>query len=85
MTSSTIVCDRSCSVFFNQNGAEVARALCGHDQQSAKKENSNEVLNFIGDYPVIISSNEHLRVRIRGDEEAWSGPVSGSATGNILP
>src|SRR5260221_7472964 len=57
--------------FFNQPGAEVVKALCGHDLMNAEKKGVNESMKFEGRFPGIVSSNEQLRVRLAGDEDAW--------------
>jgi len=57
--------------FLNQDGAEVVKSLCGHDSMDAEKKHVNEPLAFEGRYPIVIISNEQLRVRLAGDEEAW--------------
>jgi P4 family phage/plasmid primase-like protien len=57
--------------FFNQPGAEIVKALCGHDVMDAERKGANEPIKFEGLFPVIVTSNEQLRVRLAGDEEAW--------------
>jgi P4 family phage/plasmid primase-like protien len=57
--------------FLNQDGAEVVKSLCGHDSMDAEKKHVNEPMAFAGIYPIIIITNEQLRVRLAGDEEAW--------------
>jgi P4 family phage/plasmid primase-like protien len=57
--------------FFNQPGAEIVKSLCGHDVMDAEKKGSNDPVNFEGLFPVLVTSNEQLRVRLAGDEEAW--------------
>jgi P4 family phage/plasmid primase-like protien len=58
--------------YLNQNGAEVMKALCGHDKMNAEKKNVQEPMEFAGGFPIIVTSNEALNVRMSGDEEAWS-------------
>jgi phage/plasmid-associated DNA primase len=57
--------------FFAQPGAEVVKALCGHDVMNAEKKGVNDPLDLVGLFPVILSSNEQLRVRLAGDEDSW--------------
>lgn len=57
--------------FFNQPSAEIVKALCGHDVMDAEKKGMNDPIKFEGLFPVIVTSNEQLRVRLAGDEEAW--------------
>jgi P4 family phage/plasmid primase-like protien len=57
--------------FLNQDGAEVVKSLCGHDSLDAERKHVHEPMAFEGRYPIIIISNEQLRVRLAGDEEAW--------------
>jgi P4 family phage/plasmid primase-like protien len=57
--------------FFCQPGAEVVKALCGHDVMDGEKKGVNDPLSFEGLFPVIVTSNEQLNVRTAGDEEAW--------------
>ncbi len=58
--------------FFNQDGAEVVKALVGHDEMKGERKNVNESLRVQGRYPIVVTSNEQLRVRLAGDESAWS-------------
>jgi putative DNA primase/helicase len=57
--------------FFTLPGAEMVKALCGHDDMSAEKKGINDPLQFEGRYPAVVTSNESLRVRLAGDEDAW--------------
>jgi P4 family phage/plasmid primase-like protien len=57
--------------FFNQPGAEIVKALCGHDVMDAERKGANDPVKFEGLFPVIVTSNEQLRVRLAGDEDAW--------------
>jgi len=57
--------------FFNQPGAEIVKALCGHDVMDAERKGANDPIKFEGLFPVIVTSNEQLRVRLAGDEDAW--------------
>jgi P4 family phage/plasmid primase-like protien len=57
--------------FLNQDGAEVVKSLCGHDSLDAERKHVHEPMAFEGRYPIIIISNEQIRVRLAGDEEAW--------------
>jgi P4 family phage/plasmid primase-like protien len=57
--------------FLNQDGAEVVKSLCGHDSLDAERKHVHEPMAFEGRYPIIVVSNEQMRVRLAGDEEAW--------------
>jgi P4 family phage/plasmid primase-like protien len=57
--------------FLNQDGAEVVKSLCGHDSLDAERKHVHEPMAFEGRYPIIVVSNEQIRVRLAGDEEAW--------------
>src|SRR5260221_3466377 len=58
--------------FFNQPGAEIVKALCGHDVMNAEKKNVNESMSLVGVYPALVTSNEQIRVRLSGDENSWA-------------
>jgi putative DNA primase/helicase len=57
--------------YLNQDGAEIMKALCGHDKMNAEKKNVQQPMSFSGDFPIIVTSNEALNVRMSGDEDAW--------------
>jgi phage/plasmid-associated DNA primase len=58
--------------FLNQDGAEIVKALVGHDEMKGERKNVNESLRVQGRYPIVVTSNEELRVRLAGDESAWA-------------
>lgn len=58
--------------YLNREGAEVIKALVGHDRMSGEKKYRQELISFNGDFPVIVTSNEALNVRLSGDETAQS-------------
>ena len=58
--------------FLNQDGAEIVKALVGHDEMKGERKNVNESLRVQGRYPILVTSNEELRVRLAGDESAWA-------------
>ena len=56
--------------YLNCEGAEIVKALCGHDPMEAEKKYSPELISFDGTFPIIVTSNEQLNVRLAGDETA---------------
>jgi len=58
--------------FLNQDGAEVIKSLTGHDRMEGEKKHVQEAVELDGRYPLIVVSNEQIRVRISGDEESWT-------------
>ncbi len=58
--------------FLNQDGAEIVKALVGHDEMKGERKNVNESLRVQGRYPIVVTSNKELRVRLAGDESAWA-------------
>jgi P4 family phage/plasmid primase-like protien len=56
--------------YLNREGAEIVKALCGHDPMEAEKKYSIEPISFDGVFPIIVTSNEQLNVRLAGDETA---------------
>ena len=56
--------------YLNREGAEVIKALCGHDPMEAEKKYKADPISFDGDFPIIVTSNEALNVRLAGDESA---------------
>jgi phage/plasmid-associated DNA primase len=61
--------------YLNQEGAEVMKALVGHDPMEGEKKNIQEPVSFEGTFPIIVTSNEKLNVRLAGDEAAQSRRV----------
>src|SRR5206468_11398275 len=51
-------------------GASVIKALTGHDQLEGEKKYKADPISFDGTFPVIVTSNEALNVRLAGDETA---------------
>jgi P4 family phage/plasmid primase-like protien len=56
--------------YLNREGAEIVKALCGHDHMDGEKKYTNEPISFDGTFPIIVTSNEQLNVRLAGDETA---------------
>jgi P4 family phage/plasmid primase-like protien len=56
--------------YLNREGAEIIKALCGHDPMEAEKKYTIEPISFDGTFPIIVTSNEQLNVRLAGDETA---------------
>jgi hypothetical protein len=44
--------------FLNQDGAEIVKALVGHDEMKGERKNVNESLRVQGRYPIVVTSNE---------------------------
>jgi putative DNA primase/helicase len=57
--------------YLNQDGAEVIKALCGHDPMEGEKKGLQEPVSFEGEFAVIVTTNEEPNVRMAGDEGAW--------------
>jgi putative DNA primase/helicase len=57
--------------YLNQDGAEVIKALCGHDSMEGEKKGLQEPVSFEGEFAVIVTTNEEPNVRMAGDEGAW--------------
>jgi P4 family phage/plasmid primase-like protien len=57
--------------YLNQNGAEVVKALVGHDPMEGEKKGLQEPVSFEGEFAVIVTTNEEPNVRMAGDESAW--------------
>jgi len=54
----------------------VVKALVGHDPMEAEKKYQVEPISFDGTFPVIVTSNEQLNVRLAGDETAQSRRIT---------
>jgi phage/plasmid-associated DNA primase len=52
-------------------GAEIIKALIGHDPMDAEKKHIADPILFDGYFPIIYVSNEDPNVRLSGDESAW--------------
>ena len=57
--------------YLNQDGAEVIKALVGHDPMEGEKKGLQEPVSFEGEFAVIVTTNEEPNVRMAGDESAW--------------
>jgi len=57
--------------FLQQGGAKVIKALTGGDVLDAEGKGINDGYHIVGDYNIIITANEKLRVTLEGDVEAW--------------
>ena len=56
----------------SQDGAEIIKALVGHDLMDGEQKYRNEPLPFDGEFPIIYVSNEDPSIRLSGDESAWA-------------
>jgi putative DNA primase/helicase len=54
-----------------KSGAEIIKALVGHDPMDAEKKNVAAPISFDGNFPIIYVSNEDPNIRLSGDESAW--------------
>lgn len=57
--------------FLQRSGAEELKKLTGHDLIEAEFKGSNRRAIIHGVFNAVITSNNRLRVRLDGDEEAW--------------
>ena len=57
--------------FLQRSGAEVLKKLTGHDFIEAEFKGGNARTSLTGVFNILITSNNRLRVRLDGDEEAW--------------
>lgn len=57
--------------FLQRSGAEVLKKLTGHDFIEAEFKGSNRRARMFGAFNTIITSNNRLKIRLDGDEEAW--------------
>jgi putative DNA primase/helicase len=55
----------------NQKGAELLKALSGHDMMDGEKKYIQDAIPFEGIFPIIYTSNEEPVLRLAGDESAW--------------
>lgn len=60
------------SDFLQTNGSELVKSLTGGDYMQAEMKMKNERLNLLGNFHLIVTSNSPLRVKIRGDADAWA-------------
>ena len=59
------------SSFLEGQGARKLKALTGNDTLTAELKGQNKRIDVIGDFNVIITSNNNLRIKFDGDKEAW--------------
>ncbi len=57
--------------FLQKSGAEALKKLTGHDLIEAEFKGANRRATIHGVFNAVITSNNRLRVRLDGDEEAW--------------
>ncbi len=57
--------------FLQRSGAEALKKLTGHDLIEAEFKGANRRATIHGVFNAVITSNNRLRVRLDGDEEAW--------------
>lgn len=57
--------------FLQRTGAETIKKLTGHDFIEAEFKGANKRCRMKGTFNVVVTSNNSLRVRLDGDEEAW--------------
>lgn len=57
--------------FLSTRGAQRLKALVGNDMMTLEYKNRNDALDIPGNFNVIITSNDVLRLRFEGDEDAW--------------
>jgi hypothetical protein len=55
-----------------KEGAEMLKAMVGHDPMDAEKKYQSDPVQYEGIFPVIYVSNEDPTIRLHGDESAWS-------------
>jgi len=53
-------------------GASRLKALVGGDMLEAERKGSNQTFFVDGNFNVLLTSNRRLRVRLEGDQSAWS-------------
>lgn len=59
------------SEFLNNAGGRALKFLTGNDTVTAEYKNSNKRVNVDGNFNIIITSNNTLRLKFDGDREAW--------------
>lgn len=57
--------------FLNLAGAQVLKSLTGHDLLSIESKNKNGSCPILGDFNILVTSNQRLRLRLDGDHGAW--------------
>ena len=59
------------SDYLNNSGARSLKVLTGNDMVTAEYKNANKRDNFDGNFNIIITSNNTLRLKFDGDRGAW--------------
>lgn len=59
------------SYFMNNKGAQKLKALTGKDTLTTEAKGSNEAVDIVGEFNVIITSNSDLQINVDADNEAW--------------
>lgn len=68
----TLLCGKDVNAdFLQEKGANVLKAIVGHDMLTGERKGGNGAPNFRGDFAVAIVANSRLRVRLQGDANAW--------------
>ena len=57
--------------FLSQEGASALKSLVGGDSLQGELKGSNAIIEVLGRFNVLITSNSHLKIHIERDEEAW--------------
>ncbi len=57
--------------FLSSKGANVIKALTGGDTLTPEKKGSSKSWEITGNFPLIITANTRLRIRLEGDIGAW--------------
>ena len=57
--------------FLQIRGAEAIKKLIGHDYLQAEYKRANLRGTIYGDFAMLITSNDRLKLRLEGDAEAW--------------
>jgi|GEM_PF-5419284 len=57
--------------FLQVRGAESIKKLVGHDSLQAEYKRSNQRGSILGDFGMLITSNDRLKLRLSGDADAW--------------
>lgn len=57
--------------FLDTPGASMLKALTGKDTLTTEFKHSNERIDIVGNFNIIITSNATLHIRLEGDATAW--------------
>jgi P4 family phage/plasmid primase-like protien len=57
--------------FLQVRGADAIKKLVGHDCMQAEQKRVNQRTQVFGDFAIMITSNDRLKVRLNGDADAW--------------